>query len=397
MLLTSTADIEKRRTLAAGALAPLADSLAADLDRLMPDEDVPLHSRKARMTRKGGRCERDGAFLDFDPVSPLVHRCPVCGTSYESDDHYRWWLMGYHLWLAERTVHAAALWRVRGTARHRSLAETILTRLAAAYAEFPDEDNVLGPSRVFFSTYLESIWSLQLSVAVSLLEAGERSAIGDLVRDRILAPSSELVASFDEGLSNRQVWNAAALGAAGVLLDRPALIERALSGPSGLEGFLRSAVLEDGTWYEGENYHLFAHRGLWYLVRLSEQVGMALPGELTRRFELGFVAPLRTALPDLTFPSRRDSQYRASLRQWRVAESLELGRALVSESTGLSAGLTELYMGGTPGDAARWRSTAEAERNVPGVRLTRGISAGNRCCLRCRIHRPANGKHPGPP
>jgi hypothetical protein len=368
MLLAGANDIERRRAVAAGPLAPLADSLSDDLDRLLPDEDVFVPREKARMTRRGGRCERDGSFLEFDPRSAHRHRCPMCGAEYEGDEHYRWWIMGYQLWLAERAVHAAALWRVRGTERHRILAEAILVKLAESYASYPDEDNVLGPTRPFFSTYLESIWSLQLSLAVSLLEKDTPSRLTATVRDRILQPSSELIASFDEGLSNRQVWNAAALGAMGTLLGRPALLDHARQT---LDRHLRDAMLSDGTWYEGENYHLFAHRGLWHLVRLADTWGANIPREQRHRFELGFVAPLRTALPDFTFPARRDSQYRASLRQWRIAESFELGRASVADPSELSAGLAALYRVGEPGDTARWRSTAEAERNVPPVRLTR--------------------------
>jgi hypothetical protein len=146
MLLAADGEIEQRRVIAAGPLAPLADSLAAELDRLLPDEDVFIPREKARMTRKGGRCERDGTFLEFDPKSPHRHRCPSCGTEVEGDDHYRWWIMGYQLWLAERAVHSAALWRVRGAPRHRSLSEAILERLATAYPTYPDEDNVLGPA-----------------------------------------------------------------------------------------------------------------------------------------------------------------------------------------------------------------------------------------------------------
>jgi hypothetical protein len=130
-------------------------------------------------------------------------------------------------------------------------------------------------------------------------------------------------------------------------------------------------LLSDGSWYEGENYHLFAHRGLWYLVRFAEQARIEVPHELLQRFADGFVAPLSTALPDFTFPARRDSQYRASLRQWRIAESLELGLAHTPGSIELASGLTRLYGDGATGDAQRWRSTGEAERNVPGIRLTR--------------------------
>ena len=363
--------IDARSAIAAGPLAPLADSLAADLDRFLPDEDVFVPAEKAKMTRHGGRCRRDGVYLEFDPRSPHRHRCPACGEQYEGDDHYRWWVMGYQLWLAERAVHAAALWRVRGTDRFRRLADSILTRLADRYLTYPNEDNVLGPTRVFFSTYLESIWLLQVATAVSLLERDAITAIGGQVRDRILAPSSELVSSYNEGLSNRQVWNDAAMAAAGLLLNRPALVHAAFHGSGGLRQFLRSGLLDDGSWYEGENYHLFAHRGLWYLVRMAEQADVTLPLEATERFNRGYTAPLKTALPDFTFPARRDAQYRASLRQWRVAESLELGLSRMPASAELAAGLHTMYGDAPSGDSARWRSTAEAERNVPGVRLTR--------------------------
>ena len=45
------------------------------------------------------------------------------------------------------------------------LARDILDAYSEAYANYPNRDNVLGPTRVFFSTYLESVWLLQLCVA----------------------------------------------------------------------------------------------------------------------------------------------------------------------------------------------------------------------------------------
>src|SRR5690606_6620269 len=150
---------------------------------------------------------------------------------------------------------AATLWALRGDPRHRGLAESILSRLADRYLTYPNRDNVLGPTRVFFSTYLESIWLLQLCVAVDVLEACNGStAVGALVRERVVEPSAALIALYDEGLSNRQVWNNAALVAAGRLLERPDLVDAALYGPSGLVTHLEHGLLVDGTWYEGENY-----------------------------------------------------------------------------------------------------------------------------------------------
>lgn len=372
MILRSPGHVDARTATAHGPLAPLASSLAADLDRWLPGEDVRLPDEKARLSRHGGRCLRDGLLLEFDPGSPRRHRCPRCGKVYDGEAHYRWWIMGYQLWLAERAVHAALLARLGGPPRFRRLAEGILDRQADRYLDYPNADNVLGPTRVFFSTYLESIWLLQVAVALSLLEDGATpGALGGRVRDRVIEPSSDLIRTFNEGDSNRQVWNAAALAAAGLVLGRAGLVNLGFDGPGGLRHQLSRNLFEDGSWYEGENYHLFAHRGLWYLVAMAEANGVSVDAPLVARFDRGFASPLRTALPDFTFPARRDSQYGVSLRQWRIAESLELGLARNPDAPELAAGLRTLYAGGEQGDPARWRSTAEAERNVPGVRLTR--------------------------
>lgn len=374
-LLLDRAGLEARRPVAAEALAPLASGLASELDRLLPGEEVFLPPEKAKLSRRGGRCPRDGEWLEFDPGSPRRHRCPRCGKEYDDDAHYRWWIMGYQLWLAERAVHGATLAALGGEARYRRLAERILQRLADRYLSYPNADNVLGPTRLFFSTYLESIWLLQVCIALDLLETidgSAPSALGKHVRAMLIDPSARLIASFNEGLSNRQVWNNAALLACGGLLDRSDLVDRALGDGSGLREHLRRGLLSDGTWYEGENYHLFAHRGLWYLVTMAARLGAAVPDELVRRFDEGFVTPFLTALPDFTFPARRDAPYRVSLRQWRVAESCELGLARHPDEERLASARAAIYREDVPpGDAARWRSTAEAERNVPGVRITR--------------------------
>ncbi len=167
------------------------------------------------------------------------------------------------------------------------------------------------------------------------------------------------------------MWNNAALAAAGILLGDDVLVERSVLGASGLQAHLTHALLRDGSWYEGENYHLFAHRGLWYGVNIAERHGYALPQELERRFREGFAAPFRTLLPDLTYPSRRDSQYAVSVRQPRFAESCELGLARGDDER-LTGMLARLYDPTIPrGDTGRARSSADVERNLPATGLTR--------------------------
>jgi hypothetical protein len=382
--------LDARRAAAAGSLAPLVASLSADLDRVLAAAPEP-DARKARLTRVGGRCPRDGALLAFDPFDPHRHRCPRCGDVWRDEAHDRWWLMWHQLWLAERAVHASVLHLLVGAPQLAAFAARVLDAYATCYLAYPNRDNVLGPSRPFFSTYLESIWLLQLCVALDALEAAEGDRVRMLagrVRERVIAPSRALVAGYPEPGSNRQVWNAAALLAAARVLGDDCAAALALGGPVGVLAQLRDGLLPDGSWYEGENYHQFAHRGLWYGITLAESAGMTLPTELLSRFAEGFASPFLVAMPDDTLPSRRDSQYAISLRQWRYAESCELGLARGDDAR-LLAALGRLYADDDRprGDTGRWRSAAESERNEPATALTRA-DLGWRALLHARAELP---------
>jgi hypothetical protein len=148
-----------------------------------------------------------------------------------------------------------------------------------------------------------------------------------------------------------------------------------------VEAHLSRALLPDGTWYEGENYHQFALRGLWYCVTMLEVAGATLREDLRDRFQRAFAAPFITALPDFTMPSRKDSQYAVSLRQWRIAELTELGFARRQDAM-LGDALLRLYGDDVERrDTGRSRSTADVERNAPASALTR-VDLGWRALLR---------------
>lgn len=388
-------------------LAALADGLEAELAPLL-EHELPIPERKARMTRAGGRCPVHGDFLEFDPFSPHSHHCARCGRDYASLAHDDWWAMGAQLWTVERAVHGAALFLLRGDERYAALSARILESLADRYRSWPNVDNVLGPSRPFFSTYLESIWLLNACHALDLLQTAEAPRVERLTRHvlrNLVAPSSELIAGFHEGMSNRQVWNEVAVLSALTLMDAEVDLLRRLDSEDGLLGLMSKGLLADGAWYEGENYHLFAHRGLWYGVEMlrarERDHGEALlPEELDARYGEGFVTPFFGVLPDDTFPARRDSKYGVSMRQWRFAEWCELGYAHTGDAR-LGGILARMYDGRLPqhgGIAAasgahsgeRSRSTADAERNGPPAMLSRA-SLSWRALLMADVEPPATG------
>jgi Heparinase II/III-like protein len=384
LFLTPAALAERKQLLRdPAALGGLAGSLQRELHAAL---DVPVPTGKSRLTRFGGRCARCTVLLTFDPRQPFAHTCPTCGIVYSDAIHHEWWLMNAHLWTAEQCTRAAALAYLLDDATAATRADDILAAYTDRYLTWPNRDNALGPTRPFFSTYLESIWLLHLATALDLRIAatGGVSARYGAALERVVAPSAALIAGFDEGRSNRQVWHGAALFAAGAVLDDDQLRTTAHRS---LEHLLRTGVHTDGSWYEGENYHLFAHRGLLSSVTLAERAGSVLPAALLSRFELGFAAPFRTMLPDGTFPARRDSQYGVTLRQYRTADWVECGLAR-HDTPELRAALAMLYADWPDaGDTGRWASTADAERNVSSVRLTRA-DCGWRALLLARPELP---------
>ena len=301
---------------------------------------------KALLSRDGGVCPRDGSPLRFDPASPERHRCPRCGSEYQGDRHYRHWARAQHLWLAERAGDLALLAATGSGAERATGAEEAIAGYGELYLELPNRDNVLGPSHLFFSTYLESLWiNSLLLAAVTLREAGQLSGQPVEAMNRIADEAATLIAEFNEGLSNRQTWHAAALAAIAVWFDDPELMATAVESRSGLAGHLADGFGADGLWWEGENYHLFALRGLMQGIGWARAMGYDLieDPEVRRHFRAALLAPALTALPDGTFPARGDSRYGVSLAHPAYLELWEMGRLWLGPDDELDAWLSSLY------------------------------------------------------
>ncbi len=346
--------------LLAGDLATRRDQIAASPDltalllrlvaRAAPvlERMPPVPAVKAMLSRDGGHCPDDGAPLRFDPWSPGRHRCPRCGKDFTSERHHAHWARAQHLWLAERAAHLATIHAFTGDELAAARAREILAAYHQLYFDLPNRDNVLGPSHLFFSTYLESIWILHYLAAAMLLR--ESGALEEADLDGINAVADEaatIIGGFNEGMSNRQTWNSAALTAIGTWFDDEALIRSSIEERTGLLGHLTDGFGPDGMWFEGENYHLFALRGLMIGLHWAATAGAELLSEPALAEHLGaaLMAPAASALPDLTFPSRKDSRYGVSLAHPAYLECWEAGYAWLDAErpAELGAWLAELH------------------------------------------------------
>ena len=355
-------ELAARRKQIAGApdlaalLARLAERAAPLLARMPP---VP--ETKALLSTDGGICPDDGTSLAFDPWSPAAHRCPRCGKTFTGERHDRHWSRYQHLWLAERAAHLATLAALGDNAGAAGRAVDILRAYTRSYWGYPNRDNVLGPSRLFFSTYLESIWIGNYLAAAALLRAcGKLEQVAAQAVSGVAEEAANLIGEFDEGFSNRQTWNNAALTAIAVWFEDEDLAKRAIEGPTGLLEHLLRGFGRDGMWYEGENYHLFALRGLLTGAMWARQAGVDIFAErpLAARLRAALLAPAYTALPDFTFPARKDSRFGVSLGQPAYLELWEIGIARLGmgdEGRGM-------------GELARWlRVLHDAPPVVPEV------------------------------
>ncbi len=326
---TRRADIEAAPELSA-LLRRLVQRAGPVLTR-MPT--VPVH--KALLTADGGVCPDDGSRLIFDPWSPDAHRCPRCGRQLRGERHDRAWAHYQHLWLAERAAHLAAVAAFAGHEEAGKGANELL-QAYRGYADYPNRDNVLGPSHLFFSTYLESVWiGNYLAAAMLLREAGLLEDESGAIVGEVADEAANVIGEFNEGLSNRQTWHNAALASIAVWFEDEELASRAVEGPAGIVAHLVHGFGEDGMWYEGDNYHLFALRGELLGMWWARQAGVDLLADqrLAGRLVHALRAPASTALPDFTFPARKDSRFGVSLAQPMYLELWEIGLARVGDAT----------------------------------------------------------------
>jgi len=314
---------------------------------------IPDH--KAVLTTDGGFCPDDGTALTFDPWSPTEHRCPHCGKTWRGERHDWSWVRYQHLWLAERAAHLAALAGFGdGGVDDRAAAaraRDILNAYAQRYWRYPNRDNVLGPSRLFYSTYIESLWTCNYVAAATLLRAAdqldEATARGV---NQVAEEAATLIGEYDEGFSNRQTWNNAALAAVAVWFEDEELAQRVIEGETGLIAHLLRGCGRDGMWYEGENYHLFALRGMLTGAGWARLAGVDFTADqrLAERLHAALRAPTLTALPDYTYPARKDSRFGVSLAQPAYLELWEIGLARLEQPADLLPWLSVLYTQAEP-------------------------------------------------
>ncbi|HET8521873.1 MAG TPA: heparinase II/III family protein, partial [Thermomicrobiales bacterium] len=271
-------------------------------------------------------CPADNTPLRMDPFKPHEHVCPTCGQNYTGEPYDRAWISFYQMYLSQRAVEMGIAYQVTGDPAYAEAIRFILGDYARHYEAYPLEDCVLGPTRLFQSTYIESLWLASLTAAADLVRERIPDDEWRLIRDELMLPAARVILDYDEGDNNRQAMNNVAIGFVGVLCDEPSFVEYALRGPHGWMHHLEHSVLADGLWYEGDNYHFATLPAMANLADAMSRNGVDLyrieAGD--RTFKQMFDGPLLDLYPDLTFPARKDSRFGSPIAQRWYAGLYEL-------------------------------------------------------------------------
>lgn len=278
-------------------------------------------------------CPGDNSPLRQDPFNPRDRCCPSCGRNYTDEPYYRAWVSFYQIYVAQRAVEMGIAYQVTGDDSYATAIRHILMEYARSYRDYPVEGFVLGPTRLFQSTFIESLWLASLAAAADFVRDVIPDAEWRRVRGDLLLPSADLIRSFDEGDNNRQAMNNVAIGLVGLLCDESALVDLAVHGQHGWLHHLEHSVLDDGMWYEGDNYHFATLPAMLNLAEAMSRHGQDLWSVEAGGHKLAmmFDAPLLNLYPDQTMPARKDSRYGSPIGQRWYAGMYELAFRRCSE------------------------------------------------------------------
>ena len=229
---------------------------------LSRDLYFPSREGAAVARRRALRARRNAARRSIRSSRTSI-AARVCGEVYRGELHDRFWIYWYQLWLAERAVHAAAAGCAR---RRRSVLRASPSRFSRATSIDTRRirtSTTCSVRRVCSSARTSSRSGCCRSVSRRICSTprshGARRSRARLDHRAELArssPSTTKARRIDRSGTTPRCSRPRECSATNRQRSTPCLVRRASCRTS------RTACSRDGTWYEGENYHLFAHRGL---------------------------------------------------------------------------------------------------------------------------------------
>ncbi|MET9022999.1 heparinase II/III family protein [Actinopolymorpha sp. NPDC004070] len=273
------------------------------------DEAVKAGLRPAETGAGWGHayyCPDHVVVLDFDPVRPHGHRCPVDGATWRGESFDGGWRSVLNGHILGGLTTSALVWQATGQDRYRDHVADLLLDYASRYPKLPPHGQHVGLGRVTGQSLEEAVWGIGVAYAYDgvreSLDAADRQRIETDLLHNI---GTHVTENLLHKIHNIECWHLAALTTLGVQLGEQSFLDTAFAHPHGLTEQLREGILDDGWWAEGSpSYH-------FYMLSAVLSSALALrhvdPGFLdSPRLRSTFEAPLTMLRSDLSLPALND-------------------------------------------------------------------------------------------
>ncbi len=257
-------------------------------------------------------CRAHNVNLVFDPYDKDSFVCPVCRVNFKDEPYRRAWINIYHSWLSQMIIYLGISYQMTFDDKYADAGRKIILGYVEKYPNYPNRDNEIGTTKLSQSTFVESIWLTHLCCGYDLLN--QSSVFSDQDRKEALdlfIQSAKTIYDYDERWNNRQAFNNSGMCAAAILNGDRKLLDYVLNGPHGFVKHMENSLLEDGLWYEGDNYHFATLPSIVNIAQMCLFNGIDLYNRSFNGKSIKdmFYGPLLSLQPDGTFPSRKDSPY----------------------------------------------------------------------------------------
>ena len=315
-LLLDTATLERaRRRTRLAPFVPAWRRLTAETDAFLalelqpPDEPAGYYHDYF--------CPHHATELQFDPVRPRVHRCPVDGQVLAGRRFDAAWRFGANLLLGRMAVLLALRWRLSGNRSCLQRAAEILTGYARRYPHYPVDpqgnERGGGRGRATHQSLDEAHLVVRLARCHDLVAAELDGADRAMVeRDLFHRAIAHIDRQRFRRIHNIKCWHIAALAAAATVTGDDAVRDHAIHGEFGFHHQVGAGTERDGMWWEGSSsYHYYT---LAALLTTAAFVRARDPSwQAPQRFAAMLAAPLTLVLPDGRLPASNDCWASSSL------------------------------------------------------------------------------------
>lgn len=146
------------------------DEHQTEIDRFMQRRPVFVSPVKQIYQYKMYTCPKHDVELLYEEFRPHEHRCPKDTNEVYSGGKYdSAWAGWYNRLLASHLVWMGILYQADGEIKYAEAAREILLKFAERYLQYPTTNTILGPAHVFFGTFSESFWGVDMAYGYDLV------------------------------------------------------------------------------------------------------------------------------------------------------------------------------------------------------------------------------------